>query len=143
MNELGSYEELNVDLDAPELHNGFAPLHDPSHPDVVISHTDEELDVLWPPSPSALLFCGVARPLASASPSVIPGGVHRLQLPCSASDRTPHWSLSLLLEQYPQRWRQAAGNRVIKSVEEQAEDWVGMLERVVKESAKKKKRGWR
>ena len=49
------------------------------------------------------------------------------------------WSLSLLLEQYPQRWRQAAGNRVIKAVEEQAGEWVEMLERVVRESAKKKR----
>jgi len=50
------------------------------------------------------------------------------------------WSLSLLLELYPQRLRQATGNRVIKAVEEQAGEWVEMLERVVRESAKKKKR---
>lgn len=50
------------------------------------------------------------------------------------------WSLSLLLELYPQRWRQAAGKRVIKAVEEQAGDWVEMLERVARKSAKKKKR---
>ena len=49
------------------------------------------------------------------------------------------WSLSVLLELYPQRWRQAAGRRVIKAVEETAADWVEMLERVVNESAKREK----
>ena len=50
------------------------------------------------------------------------------------------WSLSLLLEMYPQGQRRAAGNRVIRGVEEKADSWVEMLERVVSQLATKKQR---
>lgn len=50
------------------------------------------------------------------------------------------WSLSLLLELYPQGQRRAAGNRVIRGVEEKADSWVEMLERVVSRLATKKQR---
>jgi mannose/cellobiose epimerase-like protein (N-acyl-D-glucosamine 2-epimerase family) len=50
------------------------------------------------------------------------------------------WSLSLLLELYPQSQRRAAGNRIIHGVEEKAGSWVEMLERVVSELANKKQR---
>ena len=49
------------------------------------------------------------------------------------------WSLSILLELYPQSERRAAGDRVIRGVEEKADKWVEMLERVVSQSAAKKK----
>lgn len=50
------------------------------------------------------------------------------------------WSLSLLLELYPQGQRRSAGNRVIRGVEEKADSWVEMLERVVSRLATKKQR---
>ena len=50
------------------------------------------------------------------------------------------WSLSLLLELYPQSQRRAAGKRIIRGVEEKADNWVEMLERVVSRSATKKQR---
>ncbi len=50
------------------------------------------------------------------------------------------WSLSLLLELYPQGQRKAAGSRVIRGVEEKVESWVEMLERVVSRLATKKQR---
>ena len=48
------------------------------------------------------------------------------------------WSLSLLLELYPNDQRKAVGNRVIQGVEEKANSWVEMLERVVSQLATKK-----
>jgi len=53
---------------------------------------------------------------------------------------TAGWSLSLLLELYPQSQRRSAGNRVIRGVEENADSWIEMLERVVSELANKKQR---
>lgn len=53
------------------------------------------------------------------------------------------WSLSLLLELYPQRSKRTAGNRVITAVEQQSEDWAEMLDRVVAEETWKNKRGRR
>jgi hypothetical protein len=50
------------------------------------------------------------------------------------------WSLSILLELYPQSQRRAAGNRVIGGVEEKADSWVEMLERVVSRSTTNKQR---
>ncbi len=51
------------------------------------------------------------------------------------------WSLSLLLELYPQRQRRAAGNRIVQAIEEHANDWVEMLGRVVDQAASAKRRG--
>jgi len=53
------------------------------------------------------------------------------------------WSLSLLLELYPQSQRRATGNRIVRAIEEQADDWVEMLNRVVGEAAAAKRRGRR
>jgi mannose/cellobiose epimerase-like protein (N-acyl-D-glucosamine 2-epimerase family) len=50
------------------------------------------------------------------------------------------WSLSILLELYPSGQRRAAGERIIRGVEEHVEDWVEMLQRVVGEAATKKRR---
>jgi hypothetical protein len=50
------------------------------------------------------------------------------------------WSLSLVLELYPHGQRRAAGNRVIRGVEEKADSWVEMLERVVSQLPTKKQR---
>ena len=47
------------------------------------------------------------------------------------------WSLSILLELYPQGQRRAAGKRIIRGVERKVDSWVEMLERVVDESATK------
>ena len=44
---------------------------------------------------------------------------------------TAGWTLSLLLEQYPQDQREAAGNRVILGIEDKDDGWIEMLERVV------------
>ena len=51
------------------------------------------------------------------------------------------WSLLLLLELYPQRQRRAAGNRILQAIEEHADDWVEMLDRVVDEAASASRRG--
>ncbi len=53
------------------------------------------------------------------------------------------WSLSILLDLYPQRQRGAAGKRIIRAVKEHADDWVEMLNRVVTEATAKKRRGQR
>ena len=50
------------------------------------------------------------------------------------------WTLSLLLEAYPQSQRRAAAKRIIGGVEEEADSWVEMLERAVNRSATKKQR---
>ena len=50
------------------------------------------------------------------------------------------WSLSILLELFPRSRRRAAGNRVIRGVEEKADSWLEMLERVVSRSTTKKQR---
>ena len=51
------------------------------------------------------------------------------------------WSLSLLLELYPQRQRRAAGSRIVQAIGEHADDWVEMLDRVVDQAASAKRRG--
>jgi hypothetical protein len=48
-------------------------------------------------------------------------------------------SLSLLRELYSQSQRRAAGQRVVRGVEEEADSWVEMLERVVDRSATTKR----
>ena len=51
------------------------------------------------------------------------------------------WSMSLLLQLYPQRQRRAAGNRIIRAITEQIEDWNEMLNRVIDSSASAQPRG--
>ncbi|MBP7160361.1 MAG: hypothetical protein ACOX51_10815 [Myxococcota bacterium] len=51
---------------------------------------------------------------------------------------TAGWTLSLLLEQYPQDQREAAGNRVILGIEDKDDGWIEMLERVVSRAVAKK-----
>jgi hypothetical protein len=52
-------------------------------------------------------------------------------------------SLSILLDLYPQLQRETAGKRIIRGVEEHAEGWGEMLDRVVTETVPKKRRGRR
>lgn len=51
------------------------------------------------------------------------------------------WSLSLLLELYPQRQRRAAGNRIVRAIVKHADDWVEMLSPVVEEATSAKPGG--
>ncbi|MBN2492009.1 MAG: hypothetical protein JXQ29_14275 [Planctomycetes bacterium] len=50
------------------------------------------------------------------------------------------WSLSILLQRYPQGQRRAAGNRILRGVEEHVKDWLEMMERVVSEATARKRR---
>jgi len=51
------------------------------------------------------------------------------------------WAFTLLLQMYPQRQRQAAGNRIVQASEEQAGGWAEMLNRVVEEAMSARRDG--
>jgi len=51
------------------------------------------------------------------------------------------WSLSLLLELYPQRQRRASGSRIVQAIGEHADDWIEMLGQVVDQAASARQRG--
>jgi hypothetical protein len=61
-----------------------------------------------------------------------------LELVPGFPEHAADWTLSTLLELYPQKQRKAAGNRLIKGIEKKAEYWVDVVEDVVSRSTEKK-----